>query len=136
MDKLRGVDSLIKDLKQERSGQWPQVAADREEEAYEQTLSTTLDKEESEFQQYQKIQQEIDDKGADISLKKAYGWAIIAVLGLWEVFVIVVTITQITGCSVKISDTVFVALLTSATANILALPTIVLNYLFPKRNNA
>ncbi|OAV68357.1 hypothetical protein Barb6XT_01027 [Bacteroidales bacterium Barb6XT] len=31
----------------------------------------------------------------------------------------------------KVSDTVFIALLTSATANILFLPAIVLKYLFP-----
>lgn len=36
-------------------------------------------------------------------------------------------------CVYKISDPVFITLLTTATTNILALPTIILRYLFPRK---
>ena len=77
------------------------------------------------------------DKAADIKLKKIYGIGILIVLGIWEVFVIVYSIIQIFYCyKVRhVSDTVMIALWTSATANILALPAIILNYLFPKRSH-
>ncbi|KAA6310715.1 hypothetical protein EZS27_038030 [termite gut metagenome] len=69
----------------------------------------------------------------DILLKITYGIGIIIVLGVWEYFVIRFSLIQIC-CpnSYKVSDAVFITLLTSATANILILPQIVLNYLFPK----
>lgn len=76
---------------------------------------------------------EQEDKKTDIYLKKMYARFIMAVLGIWEIFVIYFSYTQI--CifnSHKVSDVIFVTLLTTATANILVLPTIVLNYLFPK----
>lgn len=73
------------------------------------------------------------DKGTDIFLKKVYGWVIIGVLLLWECFVIIFSFLQISHCTIKISDAVFIALLTSATANIIALPTIILKYLFPNQ---
>lgn len=74
---------------------------------------------------------DLDYKG-DIDLKKMYGIAIIAVLGLWELFVIIFTFMQICP-ERRLSDAVLITLLTTATANILVLPTIVLKYLFPKR---
>ena len=74
------------------------------------------------------------DLDGDIKLKKLYGIFILAVLGLWEIFVIFYMVFQIFICpQERLSDTSLIALLTSATANILVLPTIVLNYLFPKR---
>lgn len=77
------------------------------------------------------------DKDTDISLKKIYGWSIIGVLGVWELFVIGFCFIQVCCPNAKeISDAVFITLLTSATANILILPTIVLNYLFPKEKNS
>ena len=79
---------------------------------------------------------ENQNKSADISLKWLYGIFIILVLGAWEFFVIYFSLKQLNPCDLcvrKVSDTVFVALLTSATANILALPAIILNYLFPKK---
>lgn len=76
------------------------------------------------------------DKNTDICLKWVYGVSIILVLAAWETFVIYYSIKQLNPCDKcvhKISDTVFIALLTTATANILALPAIILNYLFPKK---
>lgn len=76
------------------------------------------------------------DKNADIKLKKIYGWGILLILIGWEVFVIAFSWKQLNPCDKcvhKVSDTVFIALLTTATANILALPAIILKYLFPKK---
>lgn len=76
------------------------------------------------------------DKNTDICLKWVYGVSIIIVLSAWEVFVIYYSIQQLNPCNKcvhKISDAVFIALLTTATANILALPAIILKYLFPKK---
>lgn len=76
------------------------------------------------------------DKSADIHLKKLYGWGILFVLVGWVLFVIYYSIQQLNPCSCKVrpmSDTVMIALWTSATANILALPAIILKYLFPHR---
>ena len=75
------------------------------------------------------------DKSADISLKKLYGCGILFILVVWEVFVIIFSMKQLNPCDkcvYKVSDTVFVALLSSM-GNILALPAIILNYLFPKK---
>lgn len=80
---------------------------------------------------------ENQDRSADIHLKKLYGWGILIVLGAWIVFVIYFSIQQLNpcGCEVRpMSDAVIIALWTSATANILALPAIILKYLFPNRN--
>ena len=77
------------------------------------------------------------EKWADIILKCVYGIGILVVLGIWMNFVIKFSWKQLNPNVSEIhrvSDTVFVALLTSATANILALPTIILKYLFPKRH--
>lgn len=77
------------------------------------------------------------DKKLDINLKKIYGIGILIVLAGWVLFVILFSWKQLEPCECKVkhvSDTVFVALLTSATANILALPAIILKYLFPNKN--
>lgn len=77
------------------------------------------------------------DRSADIHLKKLYGWGILFVLGGWIGFVIYFSIQQLNPCRCEVrpmSDAVIIALWTSATANILALPAIILKYLFPKRH--
>ncbi len=76
------------------------------------------------------------DKSADIALKKMYGKTIIVVLLLWEIFVIFISCWQLIPRNIEFhyaSDTVIIALWTSATANILALPAIILKYLFPNK---
>lgn len=76
------------------------------------------------------------DKNTDICLKWVYGCGILGILIVWELFVIFFSWKQLNPCDKcvhKVSDTVFVALLTTATANILALPAIILKYLFPKK---
>lgn len=76
------------------------------------------------------------DKEADIKLKEIYGLGILIVLGLWELFVMMVVCIQLNPGNLEVnpySDTVLIALLTSATANILALPAIILRYLFPNK---
>lgn len=72
------------------------------------------------------------DKLGDIKLKKIYGIWILIILSSWILFVIVYSFFQIFANN-HISDAVFITLLTTATANILGLPIIILNYLFPKR---
>jgi Fe2+ transport system protein B len=124
MDTTKGVDDFIKHVKEENATETVNAAS--AQDAYLAALSSSIQRE-------QRFQQEIEDKDADISLKKTYGWTIIAVLGLWELFVIVIIAIHLGSKVAKLSDTVLITLLTSATANILALPTIVLNYLFPKR---
>ena len=53
------------------------------------------------------------DKDTDISLKKIYGWSIIGVLGVWELFVIGFCFIQVCCPNAKeISDAVFITLLT------------------------
>lgn len=77
------------------------------------------------------------DRSADIHLKKLYEWGILIVLAGWIGFVTYFSIQQLNpcGCEVRpMSDAVIIALWTSATANILALPAIILKYLFPKRH--
>jgi len=75
------------------------------------------------------------EKKADINLKLIYGIVILLVLIGWEVFVVAYSCKMLNpdGTQVRqMSDAVIIALWTSATANIVALPTIILNYLFPK----
>ncbi len=77
------------------------------------------------------------DRSADIHLKKLYGWGILIVLAVWIGFVIYFSWQQLNPCVCEVrpmSDAVIIALWTSATANILALPAIILKYLFPKRH--
>ena len=86
----------------------------------------------------EKIAQDLSnrDKSTDICLKWVYGVSIILILVAWEIFVVMFSMKQLNPCDKcvhKVSDTVFVALLTTATANILALPAIILKYLFPKK---
>lgn len=77
------------------------------------------------------------DRSADIHLKKLYGWGILFVLSVWIIFVSCFSWQQLNPCAREVrpmSDAVIIALWTSATANILALPAIILKYLFPKRH--
>ena len=77
------------------------------------------------------------DRSADIHLKKLYGWGILIVLAVWIGFVICFSWQQLNPCACEVrpmSDAVIIALWTSATANIPALPAIILKYLFPKRH--
>lgn len=76
------------------------------------------------------------NKNADIWLKWIYGIAILCVLAFWEFFVIFLMWKQSNAKDFWVhhfSDAVLIALLTSATANILALPAIILRYLFPNK---
>jgi len=73
------------------------------------------------------------DKDADIKLKIAYGVIIAVVLLVWEAFVIWFFVMTIKNPISLVSDAVFITLLTTTTANMLALPAIVLKYLFPKK---
>jgi len=73
------------------------------------------------------------DKQADIDLKKMYGKVILIVLSAWVAFVIAFSIVLVCR-GYEVSDLVFIVLLTTTTANMLALPAIVLKYLFPHKN--
>jgi hypothetical protein len=83
---------------------------------------------------YQAINQSLKNKDyyGDIRLKKLYGISILIALGIWESFVVVFMFMQICPEN-RVSEAIIISLLTSATANILVLPTIVLKYLFPDR---
>lgn len=72
------------------------------------------------------------EKKTDITLKKTYGFVILGILFLWEAFVITISCLQLKPELLHFSDGVLIALWTSATANILALPTIILKYLFAR----
>lgn len=77
------------------------------------------------------------EKATDINLKWIYGLVILGVLLWWEYFVISYSWELLNPDATKVrqmSDAVIIALWTSATANIVALPTIILNHLFPKRH--
>lgn len=76
---------------------------------------------------------QIKDKLADISLKKIYGYFILGILGLWVIVVAFICITYIFQDKPNMSDGVLITLLTTTTANILVLPTIVVKYLFPNK---
>lgn len=76
------------------------------------------------------------ERSTDINLKWLYGIVILGILIWWEYFVIKYSWAMLNpnGNEVRqMSDAVIIALWTSATANIVALPTIILQYLFPKR---
>ena len=68
----------------------------------------------------------------DIELKKKYGIWIIVILCLWILFVITFCFFQL-YVEHPISDSVFITLITTSTANIIGLPIIILNSLFPKK---
>ena len=76
---------------------------------------------------------QIKDKLADISLKKIYGYFILGILGLWVIVVAFICITYIFQDKPNMSDGVLITLLTTTTANILVLPTVVVKYLFPNK---
>lgn len=77
------------------------------------------------------------ERTTNINLKWIYGVVILGVLLWWEYFVIQYSWELLNPDGTKVrqmSDAVIIALWTSATANIVALPTIILNHLFPKHN--
>lgn len=77
------------------------------------------------------------DKSVDITLKILYGAGICIMLIIWICFVICFSNKQLEPSTDKIrhvSDPVFITLLTTATANIIALPTIILKYLFHRKD--
>lgn len=77
------------------------------------------------------------DKSTDIWLKWVYGIVTLLILVGWKIFVICFSIKQLNPGISEVrpaSDEVLIALWTSATANIVALPAIILKYLFPKRH--
>lgn len=76
---------------------------------------------------------QIKDKLADISLKKIYGYFILGILALWVIVVAFICITYIFQDKPNMSDGVLITLLTTTTANILVLPTVVVKYLFPNK---
>ena len=73
------------------------------------------------------------DKDQDIKLKKIYGISILCGLGIWVLFVITYMFMHFYCPLNRLSDNVIITLLTTTTANILVLPTIVIRYLFPKK---
>lgn len=76
----------------------------------------------------------IRDLKTDISLKKIYGFAILFVLIGWCFFVYRISCEnmKINPCN-RLSDEVLITLFTTTTIHILALPWIVLKYLFYRR---
>ena len=75
----------------------------------------------------------IKDKEVDIDLKERYGNTILNILIGWLVFVGLIIFSQLGSVSNKLSDEVLITLITTSTANIIALPIIILKYLFPKK---
>lgn len=73
------------------------------------------------------------DRFSDIKLKKLYGKWILGLLCAWVLFVIVFSFFQLYVCK-RVSDEVFITLITTSTANIIGLPWIILNNLFPKKS--
>ena len=72
------------------------------------------------------------DKEIDIELKRHYGMSILHTLNIWVAlvaFLLLLNLLPIKG----FSDSVLITLLTTTTANILALPMIVIKYLFPNK---
>lgn len=74
----------------------------------------------------------VKDILTDINLKKVYGYCILGILSFWLLIVAFICITYIFQEKPNMSDAVLITLLTTTTANILILPTIVVKYLFPK----
>lgn len=75
----------------------------------------------------------VKDKEVDIDLKERYGNTILNILIGWLFFVGVIIFSQLGPVSHKLSDEVLITLITTSTANIIALPVIILKYLFPKK---
>ena len=76
---------------------------------------------------------DIKDKEVDIDLKGRYGNTILNILIGWLVFVGLILLSQLGPVSCKLSDEVLITLITTSTANIIALPVIILRYLCPKK---
>lgn len=74
-----------------------------------------------------------EDLIADIRLKKMYGKCVLGVLAGWCLLVAFICITYMFQNYPNLSDNVLITLFTTTTANIIALPTIVLKYLFSKK---
>lgn len=74
---------------------------------------------------------EVYDKLGDIKLKRLYGVWILILLSFWILYMVVFSFFQLYVTS-PISDAVFITLITTTTANIIGLPIIILNHLFPK----
>lgn len=75
----------------------------------------------------------VKDKEVDIDLKERYGNTILNILIGWLFFVGVIIFSQLGPVSHKLSDEILITLITTSTANIIALPVIILKYLFPKK---
>lgn len=76
---------------------------------------------------------DIKNKEVNIDLKERYGNTILNILIGWLVFVGLILLSQLGPVSYKLSDEVLITLITTSTANIIALPVIILKYLFPKK---
>ena len=71
------------------------------------------------------------EKVTDIDLKRMYGNNILNILIYWMVFVGFILFIHLGPLNNPFSNEVIIVLLTTTTANIIALPIIILKYLFP-----
>lgn len=71
------------------------------------------------------------EKATDIDLKRMYGNSILNILTYWMVFVGFILFIHLGPLNNPFSNEVIIVLLTTTTANIIALPIIILKYLFP-----
>lgn len=71
------------------------------------------------------------EKATDIDLKRMYGNNILNILIYWMVFVGFILFIHLGPLNNPFSNEVIIVLLTTTTANIIALPIIILKYLFP-----
>ena len=76
------------------------------------------------------------DKETDIELKKTYGTSILGILIAWLSFVGLIILGQVGPVYHKLSDEILITLITTSTANIILLPTIILKYLFPQNRKS
>lgn len=74
------------------------------------------------------------EKETDIELKKTYGKTILGILIGWLSFVGLLIMGKYGPNGYKLSDGVLITLITTTTLDILVLPKIVLQYLFPQNN--
>ena len=74
------------------------------------------------------------DVAQDIKLKKQIVWWVMGVVSLY--LLAVIWIVESTGRQERLEPIVLVALLTTTTINILGLPLVIINSLFPKRNKS
>lgn len=94
----------------------------------EDSIIQNMNKEEKRMEEL-----DIKDKEVDIDLKERYGNTILNILIGWLVFVGLILLSQLGPVSYKLSNEVLITLITTSTANIIALPVIILKYLFPKK---